>query len=99
MALLPIGTEVFSYLDHPFRISKGTIIEHCKFPSSVKNPPFRYRCKMHDPHKDDTMIESFFWVHLSEAEAKEAHDRILALPLFQSGTPQIGSKGAHATSN
>jgi hypothetical protein len=87
MALLPIGTEVFSYLDHPFRISKGKIIEHCKFPSSMRNPPFRYRCEMYDPHKDNTMTESFFWVHLSEAEAKEAHDKIQEIFAKHQGWP------------
>jgi hypothetical protein len=76
MALLPIGTEVFGFLDHPFRITNGKIIEHCTFPASMKNPPFRYRVEMYDPHKDRTMTDSVFWVYLSAEEAKEAHDGI-----------------------
>lgn len=71
--MIPIGTTVYSFLDCPFRVVSGTVIEHK--PDTV----LPYLCKWYDPYKKEEYEMHDFAPHLTAEEAKEARDRIQSL--------------------
>jgi len=69
----PIGTKVYSFRDHPYKILVGEITEH------VDSEFFNYRCRWFDPVLNQHYTESCFAVYLTRDEAKQAHKIICAI--------------------
>jgi hypothetical protein len=70
MTLLPIGTKIYSFLTHPFRVTRGKIVGH------ITNPVLRYECLLYDPLKKESYAERMYWVHLTEDEALAAYQQV-----------------------
>jgi hypothetical protein len=71
--MIAIGTKVYSFLDHPFRIVEGKILDH------VKGNCFNYLCEFHDPKLNQSYFEHCFSVYLTPENAEAVYTRITEL--------------------
>ena len=78
---LPIGTKVYMFLNHPFRVCEGVVMEH------VSHNLFDYVCEFYDPIQGEKIIKSMIAPFLTPEAAETAHATITDLISKHFGKP------------
>lgn len=72
--MIPVGTKVYSFRDHPFVVLEGTVVEHTE-----RSIGTFHICQWFDPILNQTYRDICFEPYLTKEDADKAHTEICDL--------------------